>query len=131
MVPGSQTILLVEDDLDVQEVTRLMLEFGGYRVITALNGSEALLALAREHPISAVVSDIHTRGGIDGIQLIRRLRQAGLPTPAILTSGDIPNRYGDYPESVTFVPKPYDSKTLLGALSLLLGQPSGGVRSLV
>jgi CheY-like chemotaxis protein len=120
MVPGSKTILLVEDDLDVQEVTRSMLEYGGYRVITALNGTEALLSLAREHQVSAVVSDIHTRGGIDGIQLVRRLRQAGLHTPAILTSGDIPNRYGDYPESVAFLPKPYDSKTLLGALSHLL-----------
>ena len=120
MVSDSNTILLVEDDLDVQEMTRLMLEDGGYRVIAVMNGTEALLSLAREQPISAVISDIHTRGGIDGIQLVLRLRQAGLHTPAILTSGDLPNRYGDYPESVTFVPKPYDRHALLEALSSVL-----------
>lgn len=121
MALASRTILLVEDDLDVQDMTRLMLEDGGYRVITAMNGTQALLQLAREHEISGLISDIHTRGGIDGIQLVLRLRQAGLRTPVILTSGDLPNRYGDYPESVTFVAKPYDSQTLLAALSQALG----------
>lgn len=121
MASDSKTILLVEDDLEVQETTRLILEEDGYRVITAINGTEALLLLARQHHIIAVISDIHTKGGIDGIQLVLRLRQAGLHMPVILTSGDLPNRYGDYPESVTFVPKPYDRNTLLGALSHLLG----------
>ncbi|WP_255557193.1 response regulator [Dyella sp. ASV21] len=118
------TILLVEDDLDVQQMTRMILEDGGYRVLSAMNGTEALMVLSR-HRVSVLVSDIHTAGGIDGIQLIHRLRQAGLQIPAILTSGDTPNRYGDYPEAITFIPKPYNGVVLLAAVSKVL-DPSPG-----
>jgi CheY-like chemotaxis protein len=113
------TILLVEDDPDVQQMTRMILEDGGYQVVTVKNGTEALMVLSQRQ-VSAVISDIHTAGGIDGIQLIHRLRQTGLRIPAILTSGDTPNRYGDYPDAITFSPKPYSGKILLAALSEVL-----------
>lgn len=110
------TILLVEDDPDVLETTRLMLIDGGFEVVTALNGTDALITLGRSRHIGLVISDIHTEGGIDGIQLVIRLRKLGLSIPAVLTSGEPPNLYGDYPHSVVFVAKPFSSDSLLGAV---------------
>src|ERR1700741_1107945 len=42
---GSRPVLIVEDDHDIREVMRLLLESEGHAVVTAANGEEALLAL--------------------------------------------------------------------------------------
>jgi CheY-like chemotaxis protein len=42
-------VLVVEDDEDVRETTRMMLELDGHRVLTAKDGREALAILAARH----------------------------------------------------------------------------------
>ena len=45
-----KTILIVEDDLSIQDTLQMILEWEGYRVVTAENGQEALEVLKSELP---------------------------------------------------------------------------------
>ncbi|HXJ04123.1 MAG TPA: PAS domain S-box protein [Candidatus Acidoferrum sp.] len=84
---GTETILLAEDEQDVREVAREFLESGGYTVIEAVNGAEAL-RLATEHKatIDLLVTDM-VMPGMTGRELARRLRQEHSRIRAIYMSG--------------------------------------------
>jgi two-component system chemotaxis response regulator CheY len=66
----NRPILLVDDQFDVQEVTRLVLESEGYRVVTANDGSEALRMLRDGLRPSVIVLDL-MMPGMDGIAFRR------------------------------------------------------------
>jgi CheY-like chemotaxis protein len=53
-----QTILIVDDDADIREGLRELLEFEGYAVLTAANGREALDVIARSGAPSLVLLDL-------------------------------------------------------------------------
>ena len=69
-------VLLVEDEPDLRRLARLVLQQGGYRVLEAGGGAEAVL-VAAEHPgtIDLVLTDI-VMPGEDGFTVARRLREA-------------------------------------------------------
>ena len=64
--------LIVEDVPDILELLRETLKFKGYRVVTAENGEEALVAIAKEKP-ALIVTDI-LMPKMDGFNLVHRLR---------------------------------------------------------
>ena len=76
------TILLVEDETDVREVTRAVLEHAGYRVLES-NGPEEALRLGNQHRgrIGLLLSDV-VMPGMNGPELALRLQnlQPGLIT---------------------------------------------------
>lgn len=65
-------ILLVEDNPFFARMAKGYLEWGGYRVMTADNGRDALLILNRQQ-VSLVVSDIEMPI-MDGLELVRAIR---------------------------------------------------------
>lgn len=65
-------LLIVEDDLDILKLLETTLNFSGYRVLTARNGSEALEVVQKEHP-TIVVADI-MMPKLDGFGFVHRLR---------------------------------------------------------
>jgi two-component system, OmpR family, phosphate regulon response regulator PhoB len=71
-VPGVRTVLVVDDEADVQLLCRVNLEFEGYRVITAADGEEALARVAEELP-DVVLLDVMLPK-IDGWQVLERLK---------------------------------------------------------
>ncbi len=85
------TILLVDDNKMGLAARRAVLQEIGYTVVTALNGQEALtaietLAATENQSIDLVVTD-WKMPKMDGLELIRRLREADFPSPIILLSG--------------------------------------------
>ena len=84
---GTETILLAEDEQDVREVAREFLESGGYKVIEAQNGTEAL-RLATEHKatIDLLVSDM-VMPGMTGKELARRLKLQHAGVGVVYMSG--------------------------------------------
>lgn len=53
-----QTILVVEDDVDLRRMYRTALSFGGYRVIEATDGTHALRVLDEMPPPDVVILDL-------------------------------------------------------------------------
>ena len=74
VVPGTETVLLVEDEAAVRNVTREFLEANGYRVLEASEGSEALLICERhQSPIHIMVTDV-AMPGLTGPEVAQRAR---------------------------------------------------------
>lgn len=67
-------ILLVEDDDDTRYLNRLVLEMGGYSVLEAASGREALRVAVSERP-RLILMDLNLPG-MDGRETARRLREA-------------------------------------------------------
>ncbi len=71
----SAPILVVDDDETVRSTLKEYLDANGFQVITAGNGKEAIDLMAENHEqIGLVVSDIRMPV-LDGISLIRRIRE--------------------------------------------------------
>lgn len=68
------SVLLVEDDLDIRETMRDVLEGEGHTVVTARHGAEALDLLASVPPPRLVILDL-VMPVMDGIEFLRRLEQ--------------------------------------------------------
>jgi two-component system, OmpR family, alkaline phosphatase synthesis response regulator PhoP len=69
-----QTILVVDDEPRIVEVVQDYLKQAGYRVSVAQNGQTALTVARHERP-DLVVLDLMLPGGMDGLEVCRRLRQ--------------------------------------------------------
>jgi CheY-like chemotaxis protein len=80
-------ILLVDDNSHGLTARKMILVDHGYGVETALSGEEAWDIFQRHH-FDIVVTDLRM-SGIDGVELIRRIRAADAPARTILLSGFI------------------------------------------
>jgi two-component system, chemotaxis family, chemotaxis protein CheY len=80
----SQTILAVDDSPSMRRMVVHVLKTGGYEVLEAGDGEEAL-AIARAQRVDAVLTD-HNMPKMDGIVLVQRLRalEAYARTPIML-----------------------------------------------
>lgn len=85
----SMQLLLIEDDPSVLQATQLLLETGGYQVISAANSEQALAALDNGIP-ALIISDYRLPGNCNGLELIRQIRETvARHLPAILMTGDM------------------------------------------
>ncbi|MEK7317002.1 MAG: PAS domain S-box protein [Candidatus Eisenbacteria bacterium] len=119
---GHETILLVEDDVMVRELTSEMLRLGGYRVIAAPNGGEAVAILKRGVAADLVVSDL-VMPGLNGWQVREQaaLTRPGLPFLFMSGyAGDDIARRGIQTEGVAFLPKPFRAEDLHRQVTALL-----------
>jgi len=78
-------LLLVDDEDDIREILSIYLTDLGYAVDTAADGVEALEAYRRERP-PLVITDIKMPG-IDGIDLLREIKQMDSDTEVIMITG--------------------------------------------
>ncbi len=78
-------ILLVDDNCNGLCARKAVLEEIGYRIATATNGKEALV-LFNQSPFDVVVTDFRMPG-MDGSELIRRIKDVEPRTRFILLSG--------------------------------------------
>jgi DNA-binding response OmpR family regulator len=117
----SQHILVIDDDPAVLSLLRRGLAYEGYTVTTAPSGA-AGLGLARERPPDLIVLDI-MMPGIDGLEVLRRLRSAETHLPVILlTAKDAPQDEVQGLESGAddYVVKPFTFDVLLARVRALL-----------
>jgi PAS domain S-box-containing protein len=81
-------VLCVDNDSAILDGMEALLGQWGVRVAKARNCAEALLCCA-QHDIDAVLADYHLDQGVDGIEVLQRLRAARLePTSVALISAD-------------------------------------------
>ncbi len=84
MKKDSESILVIEDEQDLREGLRHNLELDGYRVSTAATGREGL-AMASSEKHSLLLLDLMLPE-LPGIEVLRKLREAGNRTPVIILS---------------------------------------------
>src|SRR5438309_2493104 len=85
--PSTRTrILLVDDDPVELDAYRRILGEERYQFTTAAGGTEAA-ALAREAAFDVIISDLTMPGDIDGLELLRAIRESDLDVPVILSTG--------------------------------------------
>ncbi len=121
--PGSETVLLVEDEAPVRRLLRRVLTQQGYRVFEARDGVEALEVWgARTGEIDLLVTDV-VMPRMGGVALARRLRAEQPGLPVLFVSGHPEERTaGRTPEIVTghFLQKPCSSRDLLAKMREIL-----------
>jgi PAS domain S-box-containing protein len=81
----TNNILVVDDDPFVREMLTSILESSGYLVATAENGLEAIEKYLADPSIDLIVSDVNMPE-MDGIQLIKELRNKSLDVPIIMVT---------------------------------------------
>ncbi len=127
-VGGSETILLVEDETSVRDLTRRMLEESGYRVLSAANGSEALrLCTTNRGHIDLMVTDV-VMPQMRGVEVARRVARIRPRLRVLFMSGYTDNSIDlEIAGSVSFLQKPFMLDELLAAVrSALLAEPPHG-----
>jgi two-component system, OmpR family, response regulator len=92
MVGGRRRVLVIEDDPEAAEQLVECLATNGYQVDLAINGTEGL-SRAGTHEYAVMTID-RMLPGLDGIAIIRQLRERGVTTPALMISalGEIDDR---------------------------------------
>ena len=124
------SILVMDDDEMIREVTEGVLDHLGYTVVLAADGDEAV-RLYREYreagrPISLCIMDLTVPGGKGGKEAIRELLVLDPQVKAIVASG-----YGNDPVMANYreygfaamLSKPFDVKELSATISKVLEQP--------
>jgi PAS domain S-box-containing protein len=118
-----ETILVVDDEASIREITRTTLEACGYKVEVASDGTEAVAIFAqRKGEISAVITDV-MMPFMDGPATIRALRKLDPNVKIIVNSGlegNGRNLDSDALAPDAFLSKPYTADELLEALADVL-----------
>jgi CheY-like chemotaxis protein len=129
---GKGTIMVIEDEEPVMEVSRAMLERLGYSILEARNGEEAVnLALNHQGQIDAAILDIvlPDMGGKDVYPLVKKARP---DLKVIVSSGfaiDGPAREILDAGAQDFIQKPFNLGTLSGKLKEVLENQATGASS--
>jgi PAS domain S-box-containing protein len=124
------TVLLVEDDLDVAEVTAALLEECGYAVKLTYRSSEALNVLLQGKRVDLVLSDIMMPGGMNGMQLAEEVRSLLPELPVLLATGYSDAAADAVSRGLPIITKPYTMEELCASVSELIaprlsdGQPA-------
>src|SRR5688500_9630699 len=83
--PRKAMIYVVDDDYDVRNSLRFLLETEGFEVRTFRSGSALLGSSARDRADCLIVD--YKMAGIDGLELAGRLRSLEISTPIVMITG--------------------------------------------
>lgn len=107
---GTGLVLIVDDEKQVRDVAKAILEHRGFRTLLATDGREALnLFVEHRHELALVLLDL-TMPELDGKDVLEQIRRMRPDVPVILSSGYTKQdaiEPGSEHRSVAFIQKPY------------------------
>jgi len=120
---NGSTVLIVDDEEDVREVTKTMFETMNFKVYTASSG-RAGIEFFRDNnrKIDIVLMDM-TMPNMNGEEVVRKIRKINAGVPIILSSGysehDVKQRL-KVKDQAEFIQKPYQMKTLIKKIDMMM-----------
>jgi PAS domain S-box-containing protein len=114
------TVLIVDDNDEVAEVTGILLEHIGYRTHRACSATDALKMLLGRYDVDLVLTDIVMPGGISGLDLARELRRRFPKLPVLLTTGYSAAAQEATEDGFSILSKPYHRKALEEAVASII-----------
>lgn len=122
-------ILVVDDDPDFVEITRLILEAKGYEVESASSGDKAL-QMMRQSPPALVLLDVMMSSVLDGVHVVHAMREDGQlrHIPVIMVSSIASSPAADMFPTDEYLPidmwisKPVQPDDLLRKVARLIGE---------
>ncbi|MFZ1156229.1 MAG: ATP-binding protein, partial [Candidatus Sulfotelmatobacter sp.] len=126
---GTETILLVEDDPQLNQLASSVLAHCGYKVLAAANPEEGL-AVCRTHPheIHLLVTDV-VMPKMNGRQLAEQVARIRPSVKLLYVSGYTGNaivHYGVLDAGLWFLPKPFSLAALVAKVREVLDAPGDG-----
>jgi len=120
------TIVVVEDDTNIADLVDLYLRREGFRVIQAGTGEMGLAAIDRERP-RMVILDVGLPGGIDGLEVCRRVRAKQSLPVLMLTArdGEVDRILGLELGADDYVTKPFSPRELVARVKAILRRSDG------
>src|SRR3954447_7381325 len=128
MPPHQKTILLVDDDNEIVESMRTVLESKGYRIMVARDGNSGLTVAERENPDLIVLDMMMPKKS--GFLVLEKLkgRPGGL-IPTIMITGNEGSRHRAYAEMLgvrDYIRKPFAMEKLVRSIDRVLGVKGRG-----
>jgi DNA-binding NtrC family response regulator len=125
MTGSGEHLLIVEDELEMRELLRKVLEKEGYRISVAGDGREALAVLSRE-PFDLIVTDMLMPND-GGLELLEAVQRSHLALPVIIVTA-----FGDWYSycralelgAAAFINKPLRMSELIAAVHTALTKRS-------
>jgi CheY-like chemotaxis protein len=126
--PGSERILVVEDDPGVRAIPAAILRKQGYEVVEAADGREAIGHLKDGRPFDLLFTDIVLPGGMNGVEIAAEAKHLQPDIRVIYTTGYAEHALahkgadnGALDPDTTLVTKPYRRAELLEKVRATLG----------
>jgi two-component system, OmpR family, copper resistance phosphate regulon response regulator CusR len=121
-------ILIVEDEPKIANAVKRGLEQQSYAVDACYDGDSGL-AMATTEPYDLVILDLMIPGSVDGIGILRDMRERDINTPVLLLTAK--DRVLDKVEGLNagaddYLVKPFAFVELLARVRALLRRPLGG-----
>ena len=123
----TKTILVVDDDYELSDGLRMMLERQGFRVLQARNGQEGKSLIYQHRPDLVILDMMMPRMG--GYPVLEHFRDKTDAPPIIMITANEGSRhkaYAEYLGVVDYIRKPFAMERLLEAVHRGLAAPSGG-----
>ncbi len=123
------TIVVVEDDPHIADLVELYLRQEGFRVVQAVTGAQGIEAVRGQRP-KMVILDVGLPGGMDGLEVCRRLRAATDVPILMLTAhdGEIDRVLGLELGADDYVTKPFAPRELVARVRAILRRTDGPPR---
>lgn len=122
MPDGAKTVLIFEDNTNIQLLLRLFFQKRGFQTHVSGDGVDAV-ALAERHRPDLIIMDV-IMPGKDGIEACADLRRAGVSTPVVMLTSKAFNDDKDFAMKAganAYLLKPINPADLEAAIHTLLG----------
>ncbi len=123
----ARTIVVVEDDPNIANLVELYLRQEGFRVVHAGDGPKAIDAV-RNHRPHLIVLDVGLPGGMDGLDVCRRLRSDANNVPILMLTardGEVDRVLGLELGADDYVTKPFAPRELVARVRAILRRTEG------
>ena len=124
----TKTILVVDDDMELSDGLRVVLERQGYRVIQARDGQHGKQMVYHHHPDLLILDMMMPRMG--GYPVLEHFKgKADAPPIIMITAneGSRPKAYAEYLGVIDYIRKPFAMERLLDSVHRALApKPAGG-----